>query len=358
MRSTPRSLLLLALVALLVQGCARKLPPTGGPRDALPPSLLATEPDSGAVRVPAGQVLRLLFSEPMDRASVGANLVLAPGVRTLSAKWENGHTLVLTPEPPLVAGRTYTLLIPPGARDLRGNALDRAFAVHFTTADSFPPGTIEGVVEGRGLSPDGVYVWAYRDDLGRRPDSTAFDMDALAQARQGGKFRLPGLDVPGTYRLYAFVDRNRNRSFEPGVDLLDRSDSLLALTAAAPAARGVRLLATDPEAVAGVEGAVIDSLAPGSAPLRVEARAVPVDTAIAADRVPIAVMDVVEGKFVGNLRAGRWRLTAFRDLNDDRTRSPAEPVSAPVEIDLVPGGKAGPITLTLLAAPPGTESPR
>ena len=319
---------------------------------------MAVEPDSGAVRVPAGQIVRLVFSEPMDRASVGGNLVLAPGVRNLAIKWENGRTIALTPEPPIVAGRTYTLLVPPGARDLRGNALDRAFAVHFTTADSFPPGTIEGLVEGRGVTGDGVYVWAYRDDLGHRPDSTAFDMDALAQAREGGRFRLPGLAVPGTYRLFTFVDRNRNRSFEPGVDLLDRSDSLLILLPDAPAARGVRVLAVDPEAVAGVEGAVIDSLAPGPAPLRVEVRAVPVDTAIAADRVPIGVLDVVAGKFVGNLRAGRWRLTAFRDLNDDRTRSPAEPASAPVEIDVVPGGKASQIVLTLTPAPPGTESPR
>jgi len=357
-RVTPRTFQILALVALLGNGCARKLPPTGGPRDALPPALMAIEPDSGAVHVPAGQVVRLVFSEPMDRASVGPNLVLSPGVRYLAVKWENGRTLALTPDSPLAQDRTYTLLIPPGARDLRGNALERAFAVHFTTADSFPPGTIEGLVEGRGVAADGAYVWAYREDLGHKPDSTAFDMDALAQARQGGKFRLPGLAVPGSYRLYTFVDRNRNRSFEPGVDLLDRSDSLLALSAGAPAARGVRVVVVDPEAVAGVDGAVVDSLAPGFAPLRVEARAVPVDTAIAADRVPVAVMDVVAGKFVGSLRAGRWRLVAFRDLNDDRTRSPAEPVSAPVEIDLVPGGKASQIMLTLEPAPPGTESPR
>ncbi|MEP7028478.1 MAG: Ig-like domain-containing domain [Candidatus Eisenbacteria bacterium] len=358
-RLSARSLALVTgLLVALVSGCARKLPPTGGPRDILPPSLLSTGPDSGATAVPLDAALRLVFSEPMDRASVGQNVLLSPGVRSMKARWENGRTIALTPDPPLVAGRTYTLLIPPGARDLRGDALERAFVVHFTTADSFPPGVIEGLVEGRGVAADGVYIWAYRDDLGRHPDSTAFDMDALGQARQGGRFTLPGLAVPGTYRLYAFVDRNRNRSFEPGADLLSRSDSLLALTPEAPAARGVRLVAVDPEAVAVVEGAVLDSLAPGSAPLRVEARFVPVDTSIAADRVPIGILDVVAGKFVGNLRAGRWRLVAFRDLNDDRTRSAAEPVSPPVEIDLLPGGTAAKITLILEPAPPGTESPR
>jgi ATP-dependent HslUV protease ATP-binding subunit HslU len=353
------ALLATALAGALVSGgCARKLAPTGGPRDVLPPTLLATDPDSGATHVKPDAPIRLVFSEAMDRASVGSNVVLGPHVRNVTARWENGHTLALVPEPQLAPGRTYTLLIPPGARDLRGNALERAFVVHFTTADAFAPGLIEGLVVGQGVPPDGAYVWAYRQDLGHGPDSTAFDMDALGQARQGGVFALPGLDVPGTYRLFTFVDRNRNRSFEPFVDLLSRSDSLIALTAAAPAARGVRLRAVDPEAVAAVEGTVVDSLAPGNQPLRVEARAVPVDTAIAADRVPVAVMDVVQGKFVGNLRAGRWRLVAFRDLNDDRTRSPAEPVSPPVELDLEPGGTAKPITLVLQPAPPGTESPR
>jgi len=103
---------------------------------------------------------------------------------------------------------------------------------------------------------------------------------------------------------------------------------------------------------------VVDSLSPGSKPLRVEARGVPVGTAIAADRVPVLVIDVNEGRFAGNLRGGRWRLTAFRDLDDDRTRSASEPVSEPVEIDVVPGGSAAKITLNLQPAPPGTESPR
>lgn len=350
--------LALLLVLVVAVGCARKLPPTGGPRDVAAPTLQATEPDSGATGVAPNAPLRLVFSEAMDRASVGENVVLGPGVRNLRAKWENGRTLALVPDRPLGADRTFTVMIPPGARDVRGNALDRAFTVHFTTAAAFPPGRITGLVVGQGLAADGVYVWAYRDDLGRRPDSTSFDMDALGQARNGGQFDLPGLAVPGSYRLYTFADRNRNRSFEPGVDLLTRSDSLVALAADVPHATLVRIRAIDPEAVTRVEGVVIDSLAPGTADLRVEARGVPVDTAIAADRVPVVIVDVMNGRFAGNLRSGRWRLVAFRDLDGDRTRSPAEPVSAAVEIDVEPGGSVKEFTLVLQPAPPGTESPR
>jgi len=343
--SAPALVLVLALA--LAAGCARKLPPTGGPVDVLPPQLLATQPDSGAVKVKPGDPIRLVFSKAMDRVSVGANVVLAPGVRNVRAAWKDSHTLDLVPDPPLVAGRTYSLIIPPGARDVRGNALGRGRTVYFATADSFPAGLIEGAVEGRGVPGDGVYVWAYRADLNHVPDSTAFDMDALAQAGAGGAIRLPGLPVPGTYRLFTFADRNRNRSFEPGVDLLTRSDSLVALTPAAPAARGVRVTAVDPQAMVILTGTVVDSLTPGTAPLHVEVRAVPVDTAIAVDRLPVSVLDVVAGKFQANLRAGRWRLLAFRDLNSDGVRSPGEPTSPPIEVDVNAGVVPKPIRLVL-----------
>jgi hypothetical protein len=324
-------------LATLVAGCARKLPPSGGPLDLLPPTLLATDPDSGAVKVKAGTAIKLEFSKTMDRASVGANIVLAPGVRNLKLQWKDSHTLDLIPDPPLVAGRTYALLVPPGARDIRGNSLGHGRTVHFATADSFPPGEIAGRVEGRGLPGEGVYVWAYREDLHHAPDSTAFDMDALAQAGAGGEFRMPGLAVPATYRLFTFADRNRNRSFEPGSDLLTRSDSLVSLAPGAPRAVGVRVFATDPLANVIATGTVIDSLAPGTAPLLVEVRVVPVDTTIAADRVPVSVVPVVERKFQANLRAGRWTFVAFRDLNGDGARSPGEPASPPVRVDVSPG---------------------
>jgi hypothetical protein len=344
-----RALLLLVL-ALAATGCARKLGPSGGPPDVAAPVLLSIEPDSGAAGVDTGATVRLSFSEPMDRLSVQGNLVVAPGVRSGTFDWEGGRTVAFRPERPLAAGRTHVVLLGPMARDARGNALDRPIVAHFTTGAVFAPGGIEGRIEGRGVAPDGVYVWAYREDQGRVPDSTALDMEALAQARGGGLFRLVGLPVPATYRLWAFVDRNRNRSFEPASDLLLPSDSLVALRAEAPLARDVRLLAVDPAALARVEGAVLDSLAPGTGALRIEARAVPA-VGEAADRAAVIAIDAVEGRFGGSLRAGRWRLTAWRDLDDDRTLSAAEPRSMPIEVDLDPAETSGNHVLVLLPVP-------
>lgn len=339
-----------AAFALLAAGCARKLAPSGGPRDLVPPTLLAASPDSGAVAVDTSAAIRLTFSEPMDRASVAGGLLVAPGVRAGRVSWEGGRTFVYQPDRPLAAGRTYVVLLAAVARDVRGNVLDRPYVSHFTTAPAFPPGGIEGRVDGRGVAPDGVFVWAYREDRGRAPDSTALDMDALAQARGGGAFRLAGLAVPATYRLWAFVDRNRNRTFEPGSDLLLPSDSLVTLSEEAPLARDVRLPAIDPEALARVEGTVVDSLAPGDGALRVEVRGIPA-AGEAADRVPVSSVDVRQGRFAASLRAGRWRLVAWRDLDDDRVLAAGEPQSPAIEVDLEPAGVSGGHVLVLAPVP-------
>jgi ATP-dependent HslUV protease ATP-binding subunit HslU len=115
-------------------------PPTGGPPDVSAPTLLATQPDSGAVHVARDAVVRLVFSETMDRASVGQNVVLGPGVRGVRAKWVNGRTLELQPDELLPENRTLTIIVPPEARDVRVNALDRVFTAHFTTGEAFAPG--------------------------------------------------------------------------------------------------------------------------------------------------------------------------------------------------------------------------
>jgi hypothetical protein len=92
-------------------------------------------------------------------------------------------------------------------------------------------------------------------------------------------------------------------------------------------------------------------LSPGTAPLRVEVRGIPLDPVAAVDRAPVLILDVREGRFAGNLRAGRWRLTGFRDLDDDRVLAPPEPRSQTVEIDLEPAGRAAGLTLVLAASP-------
>ena len=74
-----------------------------------------------------------------------------------------------------------------------------------------PPGVLEGRIEARGFDVAGTYLWCYRD--GRAPDSTARDFDALGLADAQGRFRIPGLPVPGIHwmPLSSGIDSSESR---------------------------------------------------------------------------------------------------------------------------------------------------
>lgn len=345
--------LALVAAALAVGGCARKMPPPGGRPDTEPPRVVGTVPDSGAVEVPRLLTLEVAFSEPMRRGDAEGWFTVGPYVPVRRLEWR-GAVLRFTPAESLRADQTYTVVVGAGATDARGNPVAGPLAIPFTTGTALPPGQIRGRVEARGHRPAGVFVWAYRADLGHAPDSTARDFDALGVAGNDGRFALVGLPVPSRWRLFAFHDANRTLSFEPEIDQLTEGDSLVALSDSLPVAEDLDLLSLDPRAPAQVEGTVVDTLAPAGVTLRVLAEQLEIRTGEPL-RVPgqptAASVGVEGGRFRLELATGRYRLRCYLDLNrNGRWDGPEEPISEAVEVRLRAGDQAGDL---LLVAPPG-----
>ncbi len=325
-------------------GCAKKGPPTGGPPDLTPPRVLETRPDSGAAGLAADAALALTFSEPMEPRSTSEAVSIAPRIEIRRKRW-SGRTLTIEPGEPLEAGRTYTLFVAEGARDLHGNTLVGGATVVFSTADTFPPGRIEGRVEARGFEAVGTALWCYEDAPGRVPDSTARDFDAIGIAGPGGGFRVDGLAVPGRYRLWAFADLNGNHSFEPETDVLAAADTTFALDPGAPVAGPVVLRVVNPRAPSLVSGAVLDTLGDSTGVRRL--------AAVAESDSTLRVMRELDGKggFELSLAPGRWRLQAYRDLDKNRLWNPAEePASEVLWLDLEPAGALKDLVLVLRRA--------
>jgi len=308
-----------AVLLLLATGCARKGAPSGGPPDLVQPTVLSAVPDSGRARVPPDARLSVTFSEGMEPRSTGESVALAPRVDIRQRRW-SGRTLTLVLEESLRANQTYTLFVSSSARDRHGNTMGAGRTVVFSTADSFPPGLLEGRIQARGFEAGGTYLWCYRD--GRAPDSTARDFDALGLADVDGNFRIPGLVVPGRYRLWAFADLNHNRSFEPDRDVLAPADTTLELTAAQPVASGLLLRAVDPRAPGHVRGLVVDETGDSLGVLRVIAISVEDSTR------RVLVETDAKGTYDLQLAAGTWDVRAWRDTDRNRAwRMDLEPAS-------------------------------
>lgn len=333
--------------ALLCVGCAKKLPPPGGRPDQEPPHISMTRPDSGSTGVPLGGSLEVEFSESMNQRITDDWIFLSPYAKPKKLSWK-GKVFRYELAESLRANTTYALIIEQGARDQRGNLVAGGTVSHFTTADSFPPGRLSGDVEGRGHSTRDAYIWAYREDLGHYPDSTARDADALAITRREGKFSLPGLPVPSSWRLFVFHDVNRNLTFEPGTDHLTESPIILELTSESAQVDTLHLMSIDPKAPGTLEGTVVDSLVAGvQIGLWVEISSP--DGGLEVIEVPVA-----GGNFKLPVSNGKFRMRVFLDLDmDGKYSEETEPSSEVLEGEISPGET---ITGLRLIAP-GSGSP-
>ncbi|MSS72400.1 MAG: hypothetical protein EXS64_13050 [Candidatus Latescibacteria bacterium] len=224
-----------ALCIFLLSSCASQAPPSGGPPDRTPPEVVQTWPAPDATNIAPDREIRLRFSEPMDRRSVEESFFLSPAPQGgLKFQWR-GDELGVLPAGGFHPGRTYLVSVGTGSRDEAGNPARASYDFAFSTDDRIDRGEIRGHV----LSLDGgrsqVYVVAYeltgRDD----PDPASDAPDYTTQPASDGAFRFPRLS-PGRYRVFAFEDRDRDRSCSSGVDPL-----------AVPAGD---VLLTEPDAVA------------------------------------------------------------------------------------------------------------
>lgn len=204
-----KDLSLFAVILLLPAGCARVVAPGGGPEDRDPPVFVECFPAPGVVsRLP--ELLVLHFSERLEPYSV-VPVMYPHCAHSLRFK---GNTMEFRLfEPPSVS--TFTLLVPPGLRDARGNPSPEALSLAWTTADTALTSTLtfSASMQGGGSAPTTttVRLQTMTDTLtsirGAYPDTS-------------GHGRIGWLE-PGDYRILAFDDRDGSRTWEdqtePGV---------------------------------------------------------------------------------------------------------------------------------------------
>ncbi len=340
---------LAGLVVLALAGCARKMPPSGGPPDLVEPFVRSVIPDSGSTAVDRTGAITIEFSEGMDPRSTLTAVEIAPRVDWKSRHW-SGRKLELVPKDSLRANQTYTVFVGLDARDWHGNSLKQGRTVPFTTAVRFPPGRIAGKIEATGFVATGTYLWCYPDSVA--PDSTGRDFEAVGLAGDLGDFQVNGLHVPGRYRLWAFADLNHNHSFEPSSDLLTPADTTFQLTSGRAIADGVVLHVTNPRAPGRVKGTVLDTLNDNRGSIRLIVQSY-------ADTTRRLLYDLeASGAYDLQWEPGRYRVRAIRDFDRNKIwKRDEEPGSDEIDVTVPPGGEVSLPPFILVRARPAGTSP-
>jgi hypothetical protein len=111
---------------------------TGTTADVTPPTVISTDPASGASGVPTNQTITATFSKVMDSATITApgtfTLAMTAGGATVAGTVSYaGSTATFQPTTALAASTQFTATITTAAEDLSGNALAANFVWSFTT---------------------------------------------------------------------------------------------------------------------------------------------------------------------------------------------------------------------------------
>ena len=207
-------------LAVALGSCANPVPPSGGPRDETPPSIVETRPARDSVNVPTSlESVYVKFSEYVERSTLTRALTITPSLNgRLQFDW-SGRGVEIELPASLRDSTTYILSLSADLTDARGVALDRPLTIAFSTGPRINQGTLQGrvVAPRRGQSQAQVDVYAYGlADVAAPPPTPLPDRpDYRTQTGSDGTFAFEYLREQ-RYYVVALQDNNRNRKPDPG----------------------------------------------------------------------------------------------------------------------------------------------
>ncbi|HEV3413102.1 MAG TPA: Ig-like domain-containing protein [Puia sp.] len=126
-------------------GCANIIPPTGGPRDTLPPVLLTATPVEFAKHISSNKIV-FKFDEYIKGDDIRTELVVNPVPKVEPMTDVHLQTLTVKLKDTLRPNTTYTLNFYKGIKDVNEGNVLRNFSYVFSTGDKIDSGQIGGSV--------------------------------------------------------------------------------------------------------------------------------------------------------------------------------------------------------------------
>ena len=211
MHPRPAALAAFAALAAVAVACAKIEPPPGGPKDLLPPGLIATVPDSFAVLPDFSGDVEFLFNETVSEGGspnmgLGTGdleklIILSPTEKVPTVRWKRSRVTV-RPAEGWRPNRVYRVQLLPGVMDIRRNRNDSTTVVTFTTGAPLPILRLVGR----------IWDWATAHPAPSAlvvalllPDSLRYRM----LADTAGRFDFGPLPS-GDYLVFGVIDQNRN----------------------------------------------------------------------------------------------------------------------------------------------------
>ena len=219
------AVLVLAAV-MMPSGCANTTtPPSGGPKDTIPPFLTKVYPLPGSTNVPVHKTkLRFTFNEYVTIKDANA-VFLSPPLEKKPKAVIRGKAVEVSFESDLDSNTTYTLDLTGAIADNNEGNLFPGYTLVFSTGERVDSMCMTGLVQDcNTLTPmKGATVMLYKD----QSDSAVFLQRPVAAAKTDDWGFFSIRNIPDTvYRVYAIKDENNNNKYDPESERVAFLDSL------------------------------------------------------------------------------------------------------------------------------------
>lgn len=201
-------------------------PPSGGPKDTIPPLITEIYPVLGQTNVPRSKTkLEIKFNEYVT-VKDPKSLFLSPPLEKSPMFKLKGKGVVVYFDGDLDSNKTYTLDVTNAIADNNEGNMFPGYTLVFSTGDRIDSMVVTGLVQDcNTLEPlKGATVMLYKDHA----DSAIFlkRPDAAVKTDDWGFFCLRNIQDT-VYRMYAIIDENNNNLYEAETEKVAFIDTLI-----------------------------------------------------------------------------------------------------------------------------------
>jgi hypothetical protein len=222
----------ISIISAIGYSCANIIPPTGGPRDSLPPILLQANPKDSTLNF-KGRRIELTFDEYVDLKDVSTNTLFNPLFDKPSEINVRLKTVTVLIRDTLQPNTTYTFDFGNAITDVNENNPFKNFTYTFSTGSYIDSLQLEGrVLLAEDGKIDSTLTVVLHSDLS---DSAVVNKKPQYAARldSAGRFRFTNLPK-AAYAVYAIGEAGFLRRYTSPTQLFGFADSSVVAGSAAP----------------------------------------------------------------------------------------------------------------------------
>jgi uncharacterized protein (DUF2141 family) len=213
------------MMSVGMYSCANIASPTGGPYDETPPKYVSSLPAPNEKNY-KGKKVEILFDELVQLDKPSENVIITPPQMQLPVIRSAGKKVVVELKDSLKENMTYTIDFTNSISDNNESNVFENFSFAFSTGDVIDTMEVSGVL----LSADNLEpMQGITIGLHKNLEDSAFvklPFDRTSRTNDKGAFTIRNIS-PGSYRIYALNDVNRDYKFDQAGEDIAFCDSII-----------------------------------------------------------------------------------------------------------------------------------